>query len=305
MAITVKEISAGSNIRWGDNGVEDTLVFFVSGLEGTTSKKRFDAMTATNVPQKGQPHPYINGIVARSCPGVQMPKGHETARVVINFAAPEDGDDGGGGGGGEDDIPTKSGISIRLGTAYERINSNYAVKKDGTRGDAIKVWWNSLIEVTTEAISTGARPEILTEQNFQPATVGNFVARPTLIFSGKSKTIPLSRSRKVGFTNGDDFISQINGRFDEVPAAMKVPDSWMLIRQSASSKDGGATVDVEREVAFRADKWLEVAVFINPATGRPPANLATPDVLAPGQVGNGFKVVRVAGQAAFKDLLEF
>lgn len=302
MAIVVKETSRGSNLRWGDNGWEDTLVFTVTGLSGSTSFKRYIAALSPGIPQRGQNHPYIPGIVARSCPGIEMPGGHEFARVTINYAVPEEGD-GGGGGGGE--VPIGGGISVRLGTIYERVSSNYAVNADGTRGEVVKVWWNSTVTAEQGEGSMGSIPTTLNDQNFQTGTVGNFIARPTLIFRGKSDKLPLSKSTKVGFTNSDDFLSKLSERFDDVPDAMQQDDTWMLIRQEANSKDGGQTIDVEREVAFRHDKWYEVATFINPATGRPPANLATPAALNPGIAGNGFKVVRVAGQASFIDLLEF
>jgi hypothetical protein len=294
-SVVEKETIIGSNISRTLDGFADTAVFYVTGLDAVGSQKKFQAITTPGIPQPGNPHPFISGIQVLSIPSVKLHKGGFSAMVTVNYGVPPD-EDSSGGGGGPDGSGSLAG-TVRLGAVYERLSSNYAVNTDGSRGDLIKVGADLGVVADLAAGQSYSQAEELTEANTQVGEVDIFVPRVTVIKRGNTIKCPLLKAQKTGFTNSDAFLNGIAGLFDGAPDG--TADTWLLIRSSANSTDNNASFDFEFEWAYNPAKWYGVATFIDPASGRPPANTGTPQPFEPGARGNGTLVVRIAGQTAF------
>ncbi|MEM6259672.1 MAG: hypothetical protein AAGI37_15440 [Planctomycetota bacterium] len=293
-----KETIIGSNFRITEDGAEDTVIYFVKGLDAPGMQKKLQAATTRGIPEVGDAHPFIPGIVCRGIPRVDVHKGGFTAKVEAFYATPSEEDSGGGGEGpdGSSGIPG----TVRLGAVYERVPSNYDTKIDGTVGKKIQIGhdWEAEIQENDEngGVISGAVEK--DQGNSQTGEVNAYVARLTVILRGNTEKCPLSKAQRTGFTNADNFLQPIAGLFDAPPDG--TPDTWLLIRSGANSTDNNASFDFEWEWAYKPETWHEIAVFIDPRTGRPPANISRPPEIVPGAKGIGTLVVRVAGQANFR-----
>lgn len=295
-SVVDKETIIGTNIAETEDGYTDTAVFYVTGLDESGPSKKLQAMTTTGVPTIGDPHPFIGGIVARS-KSAKMDKGGFSAFVTVNYAVPAEEDSGGGGGGGPDGSGGTPG-TVRLGSVYERVPSNYATNLDGSRGEAIKLGINLDEPFNLEGGGGSySQAEDLNAVNTQVGEVVAYVPRLTVIVRGNTAKCPISKALKTGFTNADNFLQPIAGLFDAPPDG--TADTWLLIRSGSNSTDNNASFDFEFEWAYNPATWHQVAVFIDPRSGRPPGNVTAPPDMMPGSRGNGTLVVRVAGQATF------
>ena len=295
-SVIKKQTIIGSNMSETEDGIEDVAIFFVEGLDASGAEKKYQALTTPGVPRVGDPHPFIPGIVARSIPRIEVKKGGFHATVEVQYAVPSEEDGGGGGGGGGPDGTGNLPGTVRLGVVYERVPSNFAVNIDGTKGDPIHLKYDHTVSFDPGGSQTGSGERDATTT--QIGEVNNYIARPTVIIRGNTAFCPLGKGLKTGFTNSDNFLAPIANLFDVPPDG--TADTWLLIRTSANSTDNNASFDFEFEWAYKKEKWYEVAVFIDPKTGRPPGNIKEPTPFQPGGEGNGTRVVRIAGQTAFQ-----
>lgn len=291
-SVVQKQTIIGSNLSQNEDGFTDTAFFFVTGLDAVGAEKKYQAITTVGVPQIGDPHPFISGIRVRNIPRVTVHKGGFTAQVEVSYAKPDSEDgDGGGGGGGGGGVPG----TVRLGAVYERVPSNFSTNINGTVGDLIHLKWDSTVSFEEGGSLTGSgEANAITTQ---VGEVNTYIPRLTVIKRGNTLKCPLTKAQKTGFTNADNFLAPIAGLFDAPPGG--TPDTWLLIRSSANSTDNNESFDFEFEWAYKKETWHEVAVFIDPATGRPPGNVKAPANILDGERGNGTLVVRVAGQTNF------
>ena len=293
-SVVEKETIIGSNLSQSEDGFEDTAIYRVTGLDAPGSEKKYQAITTPGLPQIGDPHPFIPGIVVRRIPRVTVEKGSFNAKVEVFYANPSD--EEGGGGGGPDGTNMQG--TVRLGVVYERVPSNYTTNLDGTRGGPIKLGINPDAAFNLDGGGGSGNIDESNAATIQAGEVNTYIARPTVILRGNTAKCPLSKGLKTGFTNADPFLDPIKNLFDKLPVHKE--DTWMLIRTSSNSTDNNESFDFEFEWAYKEETWHEVAVFIDPATGRPPGNITMPNPIKLPQRGNGTLVVRVAGQAKFK-----
>lgn len=290
-SVVQKQTIIGSNLSQNEDGFTDTAFFFVTGLDAVGAEKKYQAITTVGVPQIGDPHPFISGIRVRNIPRVTVHKGGFTAQVEVSYAKPDSEDgDGGGGGGGGGGVPG----TVRLGAVYERVPSNFRTNKDGTIGKEIQIVHDFTVPFDGDSLTGSGEKDA---QKTMVGEVNAYLPRLTVIKRGNTLKCPLTKAQKTGFTNADNFLAPIAGLFDAPPDGN--PDTWLLIRSSANSTDNNESFDFEFEWAYKKETWHEIAVFIDPATGRPPGNIKRPAQILENQKGNGTLVVRVAGQTNF------
>jgi len=82
--VTTDTLDGGGSLRRTADGYEDERVVLVRELTGTPEARKHTALTAPGVPQVGDPHPVIPGLIVTSA-DAQLLDGSQ-ATVTINYA---------------------------------------------------------------------------------------------------------------------------------------------------------------------------------------------------------------------------
>lgn len=239
MAVQIDFIE-GAELSEDENGYKATRIALVTGLQPTTHKALFIALTQTGLPKFGDPHPSIPGIscVSRAC---KYEGGNDKVRVTLEYAVPQP---------SQTPTPppspgqTGSQSTIRVGGSTQR--------------------------TTTQKDAFGAN--IVVSHKF-PA---NF---PDAEFAGKDvpqgadaeieiPNVVLSETRKE-FGSPSNLAKSFVGTVNASSIWGGAPRTFLCTRIEGVTNDLGLTFEVTYEFQFNPQTWDATIVFRDPRTQKP------------------------------------
>lgn len=134
---------------------------------------------------------------------------------------------------------------------------------------------------------TGGNPAY----NGLSVTQGGIVSRPT---SDVSFTVKFTTAGLTGVTSMAMNVGMVNQNAYPVGVIPGAPRTWLCTGFRALSEDGGLTYNAALSLQYRAAKWDNPIMFINPDTGKPP-----PDLIS----GTGYKTPQIALATSFPTLI--
>ena len=242
----------GSSASHSAEGLEITRVFHVTNIPGNPSAKASFALTASKIPNLGDPHPTEGNLWAtnRSVSFIDS----DNARVTVNYRIPifAKGQTP-PGGVGQPNVATNPG-QINVGASVTTRESIL-----DRLGDPITVAHNVMLP-EVQPVGFVGPPQLVPTRVEQVRSISVMHPQTVLRVQRVENGSPDVKARiYVGTVNKKGVgKNKLDG-----------PRKWLCTRIDGISNDGGTTYNVTYEFQHNFAQWLALAEWIDPETGLP------------------------------------
>jgi len=236
MTVTAHLIS-GESLEQTADGWRSQAQYQVDGVTGSAAGKLYQAMSNSNVPQFGDPHPVLSLLrVSNRSARPITDASTQVVVITITYEQPTS----------EQQTPSETEQSqIQVGSSVESVVTQRDV--DGNQ-----------ILVTHTYSKTDAEGNVQEVTQTQGGEVEYQVPSTSFSFSRREPQSPGDKSLL--------YVGKINSAFFAgAPAG-----HWLCTRIEGSSDDGGQSYNVTYEFQRNSEGWAATVVFIDTDTGRPP-----------------------------------
>jgi hypothetical protein len=240
----ITDIIEGHSGRYTFDGWQLERIFVVSGVTGTGHARLENALNTSGVPELGDAHPTSTGSYLREA--IPSADDSDTVRIRCIYATP----------GWE---------SSRQELGTVEVNAN-------------------LSQTETNVDRLGL--DITTGYTYPADYAYSEKLRSTYVEQGGmlSKLVPdLSITKsQVEYLDPQPKAKEYVGTVNNGPWSLAPSDAsgtWLCTGIVGRSNDGGTTWLVTYSFQYRGDTWTSTAVFIDPHTGKPPADLGAMGVV--------------------------
>lgn len=246
MATVVEDVIGEASVNVDSSGVTATRMFIVHELGGSKESRVARALVAPRVPQYGHPHPGLSGVYVTQIAAKLIPNDIDSVMVTITYKTPDSKKGG-----------ASNKLKISTGATLQNVQTTFLAPD--AQGKQLL-----LPKVTYKwgAKDGAIRPNGKTDA--QGGVVDVMVAVPFVRFIRKEKTHPLDKN--IQFCNTVNSATFLG----------KKTRTWWCSRLDGDSDDEGLTYLVNYEFQYRPEGWDVDMVFIDSATGKPPAGIDDP-----------------------------
>ena len=233
MAVAI-DIVEGNTGRESADGLELDRIATITGIEGDASRKIVIARNTAGVPRYGDPHPAETSCKLRTIRFESLST--DIVKAYLHYSQKSI----------DRSAPPGDPPQIEVGSTLSQVSSNKDISGN---------------EITVAHTFPSTDDDWPDEKKEQSVPVSRLVPESSLTYNQTEYNSPGTKSRYYV------------GRMNAAPWQGGATKTWLCTSIVGRSNDGGFTFSVAYTVQYRGDTWDGEVVYIDPRTGRPPANL--------------------------------